>query len=200
MTKKISSVVALFFGIILCIFLLNKKYSFHQENKPFILCTTGIIGGTVQRIVGDTAQVHALMGPGIDPHLYKAREGDVHRLANADMIFYNGLHLEGKMAHVLEQMNRYAPSIALSDTLPTTALLQTEVDGIYDPHIWHDVILWIKIVEYATTCLCKRWPEQAELYTQNSQTFCEELHALDAYARKQIATIDPKKTHFNHRT
>ena len=194
MNKKNSIIIlaSLFFLFILCM-LFIKKDSSHQTDKPFILCTTGIIGDTIQRIVGGTAHVHSLMGPWIYPHLYKAREGDVHRLANADIIFYNGLHLEGKMAHALEQMNRYTPSIALSDVLPVDSLLQTEVGGIYDPHIWHDVTLWIKIVEYATSCLCKRWPENSKLYATNSQKLCEELRTLDAYIRKQIATIDSKK-------
>lgn len=170
-----------------------KKDSLQQQNKPFILCTTSIIGDTIQQIVGDTAQVYCLMGPGIDPHLYKAREGDLHRLANAAIIFYNGLHLEGKMAHVLHQMNHYTPSIALSDALSTTSLLQTEVDGIYDPHIWHDVILWVEIVKYATACLCKQWPEHADIYNQNAQVACNQLSDLDQYVRKQLSTIDASK-------
>src|SRR5688572_7607231 len=76
-----------------------------------VVATTSMIADTVEEIGGDVVRVEALMGPGIDPHLYKASEGDVERLANADIIFYNGLHLEARMSDVFEKMRKSGKNV-----------------------------------------------------------------------------------------
>ena len=187
----------LFFGIfvapILFLTLVRTNIDYEQHTKPYILCTTSIIGDTVQQLVGDTVEIHTLMGPGIDPHLYKAREGDVHRLARANIIFYNGLHLEGKMAHILHQMNSYTASIAVADALDAQDLLDAGIEGIHDPHIWHDVILWIKVVKHITSILCAKIPQHAQLYQNNAHALCTQLQELDHYIKNKIATIAENK-------
>jgi manganese/zinc/iron transport system substrate-binding protein len=71
-----------------------------------VVATTGMIGDAAARIGGPRVSVVSLMGPGVDPHLYKARAGDVRRLARADLVLYHGLHLEAAMAEVLEEMGQ----------------------------------------------------------------------------------------------
>ena len=110
-----------------------------------VVATTGMIGDAARRLGGEHVAVTALMGPGVDPHLYKASEGDVRLLADADLILYNGLHLEGKMGDVLVKMARTRPVVAVSEDLPRDELREPpEMAGQYDPHVWFDVALWAK--------------------------------------------------------
>src|SRR5687768_18562165 len=69
------------------------------------VATTGMIGWVVAEVGGERVSVEALMGPGVDPHLYKATASDVRKLSDADVVFYNGLHLEAAMGEVLEEMS-----------------------------------------------------------------------------------------------
>lgn len=188
-------IVSLFFLLppIVWLIFTNNSFIRHHDRKPFILCTTSMIADTVKQIGGDKIDAHGLMGPGIDPHLYKAREGDVHRLAQADIIFYNGLHLEGKMANVLQQMKSYTKSIAIGDALSREELLSAGIDDLYDPHIWHDVTLWMKIVAHITTIMCEQKPENSNFYKKNSENFCEQLKELDIYIRKTLEAIPPEQ-------
>src|SRR4030067_2138516 len=88
------------------------------------------------------------MRPGVGPHLYKASEGDVARMAGADVIFYGGLHLEGKMAEVFERMKARILTVAVTDGIDRSLLLTPpEFQGVYDPHVWFDVTLWVEAVE-----------------------------------------------------
>ena len=113
-----------------------------------IVATTGMIADMASVIGGDNVTVKGLMGPGVDPHLYKASAGDVALLSKADVIFYNGLHLEGKMAEIFEQMkDRDIETVAVTDGVDRSVLLASPVyQGNYDPHLWFDVALWMNTV------------------------------------------------------
>jgi manganese/zinc/iron transport system substrate-binding protein len=120
-----------------------------SERTINVVTTTGMIADITKNVGGDRVQVTALMGPGVDPHLYKASEGDVLRLQEADVIFYNGLHLEAQMGEVLERLNEFGiKTVAVTDQIDRS-LLQSppEFQGNYDPHVWFDVSLWMKAVE-----------------------------------------------------
>src|SRR5215213_11217144 len=119
------------------------------ERTVNIVTTTGMIADIAKNIGGDRVQVTALMGPGVDPHLYKASEGDVLRLQEADVIFYNGLHLEAQMGRVLERLNEFGlKTVAVTDKIDRTLLASPpQFQGNYDPHVWFDVTLWMKAVE-----------------------------------------------------
>jgi len=119
-----------------------------REGPLRVVATTSIIADTARRIAGEHAQVEALMGPGVDPHLYKASESDVRRLSEADLILYNGLHLEGKMGDILTKMARSRPVVAVSEDIPQELLREPpEFAGQYDPHVWFDVSLWVFVAE-----------------------------------------------------
>lgn len=154
-----------------------------------VVTTTGLIGDAVANVGGERVTVEALMGPGVDPHLYKASEGDVRRLSNADVIFYNGLHLEGAMADVLEQLGAYMPTYAVADGIdPARLLTPPEFKGQHDPHIWFDVTMWIDAVVHVRDALTSMDSTHAEIYTANAARFIDSLHVLhndilDATAR-----------------
>lgn len=155
-----------------------------------IVATTGIIADTVKQITGNLAEVQALMGPGVDPHLYHARESDVQRLASADIIFYNGLHLEGKMGQILEQMAMRVPTYAVAAVLKREELRSSPFfAGEYDPHIWFDVKLWMHVVVGIRNVLMRHDSEHAEQYSVNAEKFLAELSELDAYIHQRIAEI-----------
>lgn len=161
-----------------------------EEGPLQIVCTTGMIGDAVSRIAGDRAQVTSLMGPGVDPHLYKATQGDLKRLTEADVVFYNGLHLEGKMGEVLEKVARLKPVIALGDSIPTHKLINsTDYASAYDPHIWFDVSLWSEAVDIAGQALANLDTAYAKTYQTNTMAFRKELATLHAFVQEEIRKI-----------
>lgn len=134
------------------------------------------------------------MGPGVDPHLYRATEGDVHRLATADLIVYNGLHLEGKMSDILAKMNTYAPTMAASDALNHKDLIQSdEFDGMYDPHIWFDPKLWQKVCSYMRDTLCMIDPQHKEVYQHNTQLYLKKINDVQNAIEKLVAMLDSNR-------
>jgi manganese/zinc/iron transport system substrate-binding protein len=153
-----------------------------------VVATTGMVADLVERVGGERVEVEALMGPGVDPHLYKASEGDVERLVEADLIAYSGLHLEAKLADVLERLGRRA--FAVTDAIPRRRLLAPpEFAGQYDPHVWFDVRLWMDALRQVERTLSERDPEHAALYRRNASAYLRELGALDRDVRDRIATI-----------
>lgn len=160
-----------------------------------IVTTTTMITDLVENIGGDKVNVRGLMGSGVDPHLYKASEGDVSKLANADIIFYGGLHLEGKLVEVFEKMERqHIKTIAVSDALDKKRLIGSEYFASnYDPHIWFDVSNWEKITAFVAQKLSEADPENAAIYTENSKDYLEKLKTLDADLRAIIETLPEEK-------
>ncbi|PCI97879.1 MAG: manganese transporter [Flavobacteriales bacterium] len=163
----------------------------HTTNKKInIVATTGMISDAVKNIVGDSAEVLSLMGPGVDPHLYKVTQSDIKKLMNADVIFYNGLHLEGKMGEILEQMSQNKPVIAVSDGLTKEQLRATsEFQGNYDPHIWFSVQLWADVVKFIGKNIAEIDKDHADFYDTNTTKHVEELNLLHSWTQKQVNII-----------
>jgi manganese/zinc/iron transport system substrate-binding protein len=150
-----------------------------------------MITDVVENVGGVRVEVTGLMGSGVDPHLYKASERDVTRLGQADVIFYNGLHLEAQMSRVLERMQDYQiKTVAVTDYIDR-AMLQAppEFEGAYDPHVWFDVSLWAKAVERVRDTLLELDPDHAETYQANAARYLTELEKLDAYVHAQAARV-----------
>jgi len=155
-----------------------------------VVTTTGMINDVVLNVGGDRLRTRALMGSGVDPHLYKASEGDVRRLSEADVIFYNGLHLEAKMAEVLEKMNRRVRTVAVAEAIPAERLLSPPAfAGAHDPHVWMDVSLWHLAAEKIRDTLTELDPTHRTTYEANARTYLTELSVLDTEIREQLATI-----------
>lgn len=158
------------------------------EGRLRVVATTGMIADLVGSIGGDQVAVTALMGPGVDPHLYKASEGDIARLAQAQVIFYNGLHLEGRMGDILVKMAGSKPTVAVAERIPADLILHT-ADGTEDPHIWFDVTLWMEAADVVRDTLATQDAAHAEEYGANAVAYRRELEALHAYAKEQLATV-----------
>ncbi len=150
-----------------------------------------MLGDAVKSIVKDDARVVSLMGPGIDPHTYQTTQKDVQQLKHADMIFYNGLDLEGKMNNLLKKMAQEKWVYPVSDALDTTQLLCDGTIGV-DPHIWFDVRLWKQVVAFISQKLQEVRPESAAYYQRNTLAYMEVLEQLHQSIATQIQSI-PKK-------
>ena len=169
---------------------LFSPFSDRAEAWVHAVATTGMIADAVRAVGGDRVDVVGLMGPGVDPHLYRASQGDVRRLASADIIFYNGLSLEGRMEEILERMARQKPTVAVSESIPAALLLEPEgFAGQYDPHIWFDVALWKMAVERIRDGLIQVDPEGEAVYRANAEAYLAELDELDAYIRRKVAEL-----------
>ncbi len=159
-----------------------------------VLATTGMIGDMAGRIAGPHAAVESLMGPGVDPHLYKASESDVRRLEEAGLILYNGLNLEGKMGEIFENLSRSRRVIAVSKDIPDGELrTPPEFKGHHDPHIWFDVKLWSSAVNPITRELSSMDPEHAADYAKNAALVAADLASLDAWVEAQVAIIPAER-------
>lgn len=142
------------------------------EGKLRIAATTTMVSDLAESVAGDHAIVTGLMGPGVDPHLYKATASDINTLQSADLILYNGLHLEGRLADLLVKLGRRGkPVYAVTESLPEAKLLEPEeFQGHYDPHVWFDPRLWALCVETVVEALSSidspnksQYAEQGEL-------------------------------------
>ncbi len=159
--------------------------------KVQITTTTNFITDTVRQIGGDHVEVTGLMGAGVDPHLYKASAGDVKSLRDADVIFYGGLQLEGKMADLLDKLEETQTTVPVTTDLPREKLLDPPqgVAEQYDPHIWFDVENWKTVSRTIAATLREKDPENAADYDRNLDRYLGELDKLDAYVQKRIAEI-----------
>ena len=159
-----------------------------------VVTTTGMITDIVQIVGGDRVAVKGLMGPGVDPHAYKASEGDVIDLSSADVVFYNGLHLESKMAEVFEKMGDRITTVAVTDGIDRQRLLAPpEFEGAYDPHVWFDVTLWMEAVKQVEKTLSELDPDHAAGYRARAQAYLQELAALHAYVQAQASRVPPQQ-------
>lgn len=163
------------------------------EGKWKVTATTGMVADIVKQVGGDHVEVTQLMGPGVDPHLYKASEGDIRRIDEAEILFYSGQHLEGKMGEIFEKIGKTKPVKAVTAKLAKEDLLADPAAPEYpDPHVWFDVSLWMKSVEQVRDDLAAIDPAHQNAYQANAQTYLQELKKLDEYARTQLASI-PKE-------
>lgn len=160
-----------------------------------VVATTGMIADTARVVGGDRVKVTGLMGPGVDPHLYKASAGDVATLSRADIILYNGLHLEGKMSEVFEQMKkRGIRTVAVTDGIDRGVLISPpEFGGNYDPHVWFDVSLWMSAVGDVRDSFVEADPENAAAYRANAEAYLAELKELDEYVRMKAEQVPESK-------
>lgn len=156
-----------------------------------IVTTTTMLYDLVSVIGADKVEVTALMGAGIDPHLYQASSGDVSKMQKADIVVYNGLHLEGKMAEVFASLEEQGKSIiCIEEGLKTASLLaDVENPEIHDPHIWFDVSLWKEAAKYVESCLSEIDSENAEVYMKNLDDYLVELEELEQYVNARVSEV-----------
>lgn len=160
-----------------------------------IVATTGMVADSVSRVAGDRAEVIGLMDAGVDPHLYKPTRSDVDRLLGADVVFYNGLLLEGKMTDTLiRAANSGKPVIAVTEQIDDSALLEPEdFEGLADPHVWMDPSAWVTAVDVIRDKLIEIDPAGESAYTANAEAYADEVRALDAYAERVLGSVSEQQ-------
>jgi manganese/zinc/iron transport system substrate-binding protein len=160
-----------------------------------IVATTGMVADLAVHVAGSRGSVKTLMSAGVDPHLYKPTTSDVADIQQADIVFYNGLGLEGPMQEVFQRAaakgNKVVP---VAGKLPETAVHHSvQFSDHADPHVWMDVDLWIQCMEPVVASLSELAPEHAAEFRANADRYLVELKALDEYARKTIKSIPEKQ-------
>ncbi len=159
--------------------------------KPLdVVVTVGMIADITRKVAGDRATVSALMGEGVDPHLYKPSPGDIRQLSQADLVLYSGLLLEGRMVDVLVKMAARRPTVAVTERIDPSLLREPpEFAGHADPHVWFDVSLWMKAVERARDALIERDPAGKELFEKNAAAYLKELETLHGWCKNELARV-----------
>ncbi|MHC5110508.1 MAG: metal ABC transporter solute-binding protein, Zn/Mn family [Planctomycetota bacterium] len=162
-----------------------------DRHQPYrITCTTGMVADIVRHVAGGRAQVESIIGEGVDPHLYRATRADIAKLMNADLIFYNGLYLEGKMGTALEKIAKTKIVRAVGEALPKNVLLAPEGhDAHPDPHVWMDVSLWKRCAADVVKTLKEFDRAGSDTYEENFATYATGLDELHEYAKTSMATI-----------
>ncbi len=156
-----------------------------------VVTTTAMIADIVRNVASDRAVVQSLMGAGVDPHLYRATRSDMAAMLSADIVFYNGLNLEGRMGDAFVRVATSGrPVHAVTELLEEAYLLEPEgFNGHHDPHVWMDPNGWIKATEVVITKLSDFDSANSALYRSNGASFIEQLRKLDAYAKQTLATV-----------
>ncbi len=165
------------------------------KKKLHVVATISMITDILKNIGQDRIDVTGIVGEGVDPHLYKPTAGDVERLKDADIIFYNGLHLEAKIiGAVLDKMADKTKAVAVTaGTLPSHLRTSSEFQGGYDPHVWHDVSLWMKAVERIRDTLAQADPNNAEYYRSNAKNYLAVLKTLHDDLQNLAAQIPAQR-------
>lgn len=169
----------------------NDINSRDENARLNIVTTTTLLTDLVSQICGDSVNLDGLMGAGVDPHLYKPTEGDVFRIINADIIFYNGLLLEGRMDELFQKMRkRNINAIPVSDALlPSQLLKSDDAYSQYDPHIWLSLKNWKLVAAFVAETVAGLDKKNKTYYMDNLRKFQNELDELDIYARQQIELV-----------
>ncbi|MCD8403185.1 metal ABC transporter solute-binding protein, Zn/Mn family [Tenacibaculum finnmarkense] len=182
--------------LLLVLMAISCKTSEKKPNEKLkIVSTTTMVTDMVKNIVGDKMQVNGLMGAGVDPHLYKASEGDVAKLFNADVIIYSGLHLEGKLVEVFEKMeHQNKKTIEISDVIAKDNLIGSALFASnYDPHIWFDITNWTKMTVYVADKLAEIDVKNADFYKNNAKIYLEKLEVLNKEVAQKINELSEEK-------
>lgn len=170
-----------------------------SDGRLQVVTTTSLVGDLARQIGGPDIDVQSLMGPGVDPHLYRARESDVQRMVGADLILYTGLHLEGKMGEVLEGVARRGIGVEpVAETIGEDALIaatgtMATSGGTYDPHVWMDVTLWRRVAVAVADALAAADPAHEAAFRARSLAYDARLDSLDTYVRTRIAELPPER-------
>ncbi len=195
-SRPIVRALALVLGIAGVLSATARAHADTAEPPLAVVGTTGMVADMVREVGGPCVDVVALMGPGIDPHLYRASAGDVDRLGRADLIVYNGFNLEGQLGAVLAAVGRRAPTLALAEAIGTAhpdddQLLEGEDEfaGSSDPHLWGSVDLWSRGTGVVATAIADLRPACADDVRARATAYAAQLAALHEWALASTASV-----------
>ncbi|HEV3410092.1 MAG TPA: zinc ABC transporter substrate-binding protein [Chthoniobacterales bacterium] len=165
------------------------------DKKIKVTATTTMVADLVRSVGGDRVTIETLMGPGVDPHLYKAAASDVTKLQQANVVFYSGLLLEGKMQDIFTHLARSKRHVyAVTESIPLDRLLEPpEFAGHYDPHVWFDVTLWKVCVDAVVKGLSETDAAGKATYERNAAETRKRLDELHAWALAKANELPPER-------
>jgi len=173
---------------------IDPKYQTNSKDKLKVLATTGILYDAIINIGDTLIEPDYIMGPGVDPHLYKATQGDLKKLKEADVIIYNGHMLEGKMAEILKKLSKQKMVISAAEHIPDSLLLQLSSHaGSYDPHVWFDVSKWKIVINSINESLSTADSSNAIFYSLYTNNYLKKLDSLEKYIVKRTSEIPSDK-------
>ncbi len=171
-----------------------------EGNYPIkAVVTVGMVADMVRAIGGKHVEVVQLIGPGFDPHLYNPLRDDVLAIRAADIVFYNGLMLEGKMGDLLGRTANDRRTFAAAESLSSQLLSQAlggnddSTHGVPDPHVWMSVELWQQVAKGICEELVAYDPPHADDYRTAYEKLAGELTELHAYGVRVIQCIPAKQ-------
>ncbi|MEO2139233.1 MAG: zinc ABC transporter substrate-binding protein [Thermoleophilia bacterium] len=164
------------------------------ERPVEVVATTNFLADMAREVGGPRTSVAALMGPGVDPHSYKASASDVRTLRDADLLLHVGLELEGRMGDWFKEMSRRTEVVAVTDGIPRQALLASaDYQDRFDPHVWFEVPLWISAVDAIEDALIRIDPAGARGYSARAASYRGRLQSLDEEVRITLSAVPPSK-------
>lgn len=153
-------------------------------SKPKVLSTTTFLHDLVKTIGGSEVEAVALVGPGVDPHLYKATAKDLQKMRAANLIVAHGLGLEGRLFDVLKQFESQNQNVLFAaDGLPADQILEN------DPHVWFDVDLWILVSQRIADRLAKTIPSKKAYFQNQQSTWEKEIKNTVSKLQTTIASV-----------
>ncbi len=160
------------------------------DNRLKVVATTSMIADAVLEIAGDSVSLYSMMGPGVDPHLYKATKSDIDKISEAELILYNGLNLEAKVTDIFARMSSIKQTAAVAETIADSLLrYPSAFKGHPDPHVWFDVSMWRTVVNEIAAELCLADPKNEEYYKKNLNDYLDSLDVLNLWVKEQIESI-----------
>ncbi len=163
-----------------------------NDDRPFVVTTTNLIRDVVENVGGEDVRFVSLMGPGVDPHVYRATPRDFRRMEQSDLVLYNGLYLEGRLSEILDRLGDQ--SRAVTGSIPREKLIDaTDFGGAYDPHVWFDAELWTYVVMDVRDALTRLLPEGEEDFFRRAEEYKKELMELHEYAKQRIQSIPEER-------
>lgn len=194
MKKRIYLFIALV--LLITVFTACGAQTDDEDDGKFSVVTTTTMLADLSRVIGgEFVQVEGLMGPGIDPHLYKASAGDVKKMQNADMVVFNGLHLEGKMGDVFESLEggkQLVVEIAIGLNEKDLIMID-DSSSLHDPHVWFNVLLWEDAAKVVHDGLVELDPKNEETYKVNYEAYLSELDNLHEYVLDRANELEESK-------
>jgi manganese/zinc/iron transport system substrate-binding protein len=183
LTKSLILLFMLSLGLLLTACSSEEATKELTEGKITVVTTIAQIAEPLSVIGGEFVDVTSLMGPSVDPHLYNATHGDITKVDEADLVFYNGLNLEANMVEIFDEMSASKPVLAIGEVISANSLLE-DTAGAVDPHIWFDLDLWQKALDAAVEELKAYAPEHKEYFEENKQTYFAEMAELKEETKK----------------
>jgi manganese/zinc/iron transport system substrate-binding protein len=182
-------------GVVLLIGCAEQKTRESSATDPLrVVATVGMVADLVKAVGGDDVEVTQLMGPGVDPHLYKPTRDDVFLITDADMVFSCGLMLEGRLQETLDRIGETKPVVTVTSKLPQELLLVPEDAGGHpDPHVWMDVAAWSNCLDPVVEALTSQRPAMESKFRERAAEYQKTLQGLHEYGLTCMASIPDER-------